>query len=43
MAVLNTSEVRSVMNSLRDVIPAEQLDAMQPAGPAAVYTTLATV
>lgn len=31
------------MNSLRDVIAVEQLDALQPSGPAAVSTTLATL
>lgn len=43
MSVLESLEVRSASRSLRDVIPSEELNALEPTGPAAVYTTLATV
>ena len=43
MSVLESLEVRSAIRSLRDVIPSEELNALEPTGPGAVYTTLATV
>ena len=43
MSVLKRREVQSAVRRLRDVIPGEELNQMQPTGPAAVYTTLATV
>ena len=43
MSVLKNEDVRSAIRRLRDVIPGEELNRLQPVGPAAVYTTLATV
>ena len=38
-----SSEVKSMIGRLRGIISAEELDQMQPSGPAAVYTTLTTL
>lgn len=43
MSGFKSQEVRSAVKRLRDVIPCEELNEIQPSGPAAVYTTLATV
>jgi len=43
MSALRSQDVRSAIRRLRDVIPGEELNQLQPVGPAAVYTTLATV
>ena len=37
MSVLESLEVRSAIRSLRDVIPGEELNALEPTGPGAVY------
>jgi hypothetical protein len=43
MSDLKCQEVLSVIGRLRDLILTEELDELEPTGPAAVYTTLATV
>ncbi len=40
---LDSPDVKSMIGRLREIIPAEELDQMQPSGPAAVYTTLTTL
>jgi len=41
--VLSTEEFTSAVESLRELVPDEVLDRLQPSGPAAVYTTLVTL
>lgn len=43
MLDFETQELRSAIGMIRRVMPAEELNALQPGGPATVYTTLATV
>lgn len=40
---LGSLEVKSMIGRLREIISVEELDQMQPSGPAAVYTTLTTL
>jgi len=42
MSVLKGQEAQSAMKSLRAMIPGDELNHIQPSGPAAIYTTLAT-
>ncbi len=41
--VLSPKEFTSAVESLRELIPDEELDQLQPAGPATVYTTMVTI
>ena len=41
--VLSPKEFTSAVESLRELIPDEKLDQLQPAGPATVYTTMVTI
>ena len=43
MSGLRNVEVRSAVRRLRDMIPGDELNELEPTGPAAVYTTLTTV
>lgn len=43
MSRSKSREYQSVIGKLHQVIPGEELNQLQPSGPAAVYTTLATV
>ena len=43
MSDLQSQEIQSAIRKLQDVIPGEELNELQPSGPNAVYTTLATV
>ena len=41
--VLNSEEFTSAVEMLRSLLPDEELDRFQPAGPATVYTTMVTL
>jgi hypothetical protein len=43
MSVSKSQEVSAVVRRMRDVIPGDELNEIEPTGPAAVYTTLTTV
>ena len=40
MSALQNRDVQSALRSLRDLMPGDELNQLQPSGPAAVYTTL---
>lgn len=42
-AVLSTEEFTSAVETLRQLIPDEELDHWQPCGPATIYTTMVTI
>jgi Transposase DDE domain len=43
MSEFDTSEMKSVIGKVLEVMPRDELNRMQPSGPATVYTTLATI
>lgn len=43
MSGFESSEMRSAIGKVLEVMPREELNQMQPSGPATVYTTLATI